>query len=104
MIRLSRTKANIASNLAGRATGAVLGILFVPVYLRYLGVEQYGIIGFFSTIQALLLLLDGGISPTLTREVARLSRSSEQARELCDTVRTLEIPCWITAVSLAGLH
>ncbi len=73
---------------------AILGIVFVPIYLRYLSVEMYGIIGFFSSIQAFLFLLDGGISPTLNREVARLSVFPEKAQELRDLSRTLEILCW----------
>lgn len=91
---MSQTKSNIIANFAGRFVLAVLSIIFVPVYLRYLSVEIYGIIGFFSSIQAFLFLLDGGVSPTLTREVARLSAFPEKAQELKDLSRTLEIICW----------
>lgn len=91
---MSKTKINILSNFAGRAVAAILGIVFVPVYLRYLSVEMYGIIGFFSSIQAFLFLLDGGISPTLNREVARLSALPGKAQELRDLSRTLEVLCW----------
>ena len=91
---MSQTKTNIISNFAGRFVIAILSIVFVPIYLRYLSVEIYGIIGFFSSIQALLSLLDGGISPTLNREVARLSAFPEKAQELRDLSRTLEFLCW----------
>jgi O-antigen/teichoic acid export membrane protein len=91
---MSRTKANIIANFAGRFITAILSIIFVPIYLRYLSVEMYGIIGFFASIQAFLFLLDGGISPTLNREVARLSAFPEKARELRDLSRTLEVFCW----------
>ena len=92
---MNQTKSNIIANFAGRFIAALLGIVFVPVYLRYLSVELYGIIGFFASIQAFLLLLDGGISPTLNREVARLSALPEKAQELRDLSRTLEILCWL---------
>lgn len=59
---------------------------------------MYGIIGFFSSIQAFLFLLDGGISPTLNREVARLSALPEKAQELRDLSRTLEILCWASGI------
>ncbi len=55
---------------------------------------MYGIIGFFASIQAFLFLLDGGISPTLNREVARLSAFPDKAQELRDLSQTLEILCW----------
>ena len=94
---MNKTKTNIIANFAGRFVIAFIGIVFVPVYLRYLSVEMYGIIGFFSSIQAFLFLLDGGISPTLNREVARLSAFPEKAQELRDLSRTLEILCWAIA-------
>ena len=77
---MNKTKINIISNFAGRSVAAILSIVFVPIYLRYLSVEMYGIIGFFASIQAFLFLLDGGISPTLNREVARLSALPEKVR------------------------
>ncbi len=95
---MNKTKANIIANFAGRFVAAFLGIIFVPYYLRYVSVEMYGIIGFFSSIQAFLFLLDGGISPTLNREVARLSALPEKAQELRDLSRTLEILCWASGI------
>jgi O-antigen/teichoic acid export membrane protein len=97
---VNKTQVNIISNFVGRAVPAALAIIFVPVYLRYVSVEMYGIIGFFSSIQAFLFLLDGGISPTLNREVARLSALPEKAQELRDLSRTLEILCWTSAVAV----
>jgi O-antigen/teichoic acid export membrane protein len=93
---VNQTKTNIIANFAGRFVTAILSIIFVPIYLRYLSVEMYGIIGFFASIQAFLVLLDGGISPTLNREVARLSVFPDKAQELRDLSRTLEVLCWMT--------
>lgn len=100
---MNRTKLNIVANFAGRAWIAIISILFVPVYLQYLSVEVYGIIGFFSGLQSILTLLDGGISPTLSREIARLSAFSEKAQEMRDLSRTLEILCWIIALLISGI-
>lgn len=97
---MNKTKVNIVSNFAGRFVVAFFGIIFVPIYLRYLSVEMYGIIGFFSSIQAFLFLLDGGISPTLNREVARLSALPEKAQELRDLSRTLEVLCWASGITV----
>lgn len=97
---MNKTKTNIFANFAGKFIAAFLGIIFVPIYLRYLSVEVYGIIGFFTSLQAFLFLLDGGISPTLNREVARLSAFPEKVRELRDLSRTLEILCWAIAFAV----
>lgn len=96
---MNQTKSNILANFAGKSVTAVVGVVFVPVYLEYLGVEAFGIIGFFSSVFLLLYLLDGGISPTLTREVARLSAFPEKADELRNLSRTLEILCWTIAAA-----
>lgn len=95
---LGKVKQNILANLTGGSISALLSVLFAPVYLRYLGVELYGVIGFFSSIQAFLSLLDGGISPTLNRETARLSALPGRFQELRDLSRTLEVLCWGSAL------
>lgn len=43
----------------------------MPLYMNYLGVEAIGLIGFFVMIQAWFQLMDFGLGPTLSREVAR---------------------------------
>ncbi|MFN0279626.1 MAG: oligosaccharide flippase family protein [Pyrinomonadaceae bacterium] len=100
---MNQTKINILYNFAGRSFIALLSIVFVPIYLHYLSVEMYGIIGFFASVQAFLFLLDGGISPTLSREVARLSTFPEKAQELRDLSRTLEVLCWALAIVVCSL-
>lgn len=95
------TKSNLIFNFAGRIVIALTGILFVPVYLHFLGIEVYGVIGFFLGLQAILSLLDLGISPTLTREIARLSAFPDKAQEMRDLSRTLEILCWSVAGAMS---
>lgn len=96
------TKTSIIFNFGGRIWIALIGLFFVPLYLRYLSVEVYGIIGFFTSIQVVLSLLDGGISPTLNREVARLSVFPDKAREMRDLSWTLEVLSWGIAVIVGG--
>ena len=58
---------NIIANYLGQAWGALMGLAFVPFYIRYLGVEAYGLIGIFLLLQTLLSLLDLGLAPALSR-------------------------------------
>jgi O-antigen/teichoic acid export membrane protein len=97
------TKTNVTANFVGNIWIALLSIVFVPIYLHYLGVESYGLIGVFSSIQAFIVLLDFGLSPTLNRELARLSALEDRTQEMHDIKRTLEIPNWICAVFIALL-
>lgn len=87
-------KINTVANFAGSIWVALISLLFVPVYLRYLGVEAYGIIGVFTGLQAILSLLDLGLSPALSRDLARLSAFPDKQREMRDLTRTLEIVNW----------
>jgi O-antigen/teichoic acid export membrane protein len=94
---MASTKINIAANFLGRIWIALMSIVFIPIYLRYLGIEVYGIIGIFASLQAILMLLDAGLSPTLNREIASLSAFPEKAKEMRNLIRTLEIPYLLLA-------
>ncbi len=96
--KTTSTKFNIAVSFSGRIWAALLGVVFVPFYIRHLGVESYGIIGIFSSIQAALALFDVGLSQTVNREIARLSASDENNREIRNIARSLEIPYWLISV------
>ncbi len=99
--KIHSIKLNAFANFAANIWTTLLGLLFVPFYLKYLGIESYGLIGFFATIQAFVVLLDFGLSPTINRELSRLSSNEEKIQEMLDTTRTLEIPNGITTVIIA---
>jgi O-antigen/teichoic acid export membrane protein len=99
---LSRFKRNVAANLAGRVCIAVLGLVFVPVIIRLMGIEAYGLVSFFATVQALFSILDLGLSATINRELARLAAGGNNAEDTRDTVRTLELCYWGIALVIAG--
>lgn len=81
-------KINFSVGLLTSVWSALLTLAVVPLYLHYLGKEAYGLIGFFATTQALLQLLDLGISPTANREVARFSTvgNMQAARNFLHTI------------------
>lgn len=91
-------KINIASNFIGNLWSAVISFIFVPFYIRYIGAEGYGLLGVFVTLQNILLLLDGGLSTTLNKEVARLSALDNSANQMRNLVRTLETVYWSIAI------
>lgn len=95
------TKINVAANFVSSFWNALLGIIFVPFYLKYVGIEAYGLIGIFSSIQGFISLLDFGLSPTFNREIARLSALSDKTQEMHDLKRTLEVSNWILATGIA---
>jgi O-antigen/teichoic acid export membrane protein len=94
-------KRNVVANYLGQGWATLMGIAFVPVYIRYLGMEAYGLIGLFAVLQTWLTLLDMGMTPALNREVARYSAGAYSVESIKDLVRTLEIVCVVIAVFLA---
>ncbi len=83
-------KRNLAANYLGQAWVALMGLAFLPVYVRYLGSEALGLIGLFMLLQTWLTLLDFGITPTLNREMARFTAGSHSAQSINDLLRSLE--------------
>ncbi len=83
-------KRNAVANYLGQGWTALMGLAFVPVYIRYLGIESWGLIGFMSVLQAWLTLLDMGLTPTLSREMARYQGGAHSAQSIRDLLRTLE--------------
>ena len=99
---MSGVKLNIAANFVGSAWAALMSFLFIPLYIRFLGIESYGLIGVFMILQTTMTILDLGASTALNRELARLSAQQQNAPKMRDAVRTLEIPYWTLAI-LAGV-
>ena len=98
----STLKKNIGANFAGSVWQALMALVFVPLYIKFMGIESWGLIGIFATLQAMFGLLDMGLSGTLNREMARLSVLPRKEQEMRDLVRTLEVLYWSVAV-FAGI-
>ncbi|MHB1085892.1 MAG: lipopolysaccharide biosynthesis protein [Thiobacillus sp.] len=84
-------KKNVIANYLGQGWTGLISLAFVPLYIKYLGIEAYGLIGLFALLQAWLVLLDMGMSPTLNREVARQAAGASSAESLRDLVHTFEV-------------
>ncbi len=78
-----------------------MSLAFVPLYIHFMGIEAYGLIGVFVTLQALFSLLDLGLSSTLNREMARLSVQENPGQEMRDLLRTLEAMFWPIGILIA---
>jgi O-antigen/teichoic acid export membrane protein len=68
-----------------------MSLAFIPFYIKLMGVEAYGVIGIFISLQAVFAVLDLGLSQSLGREMARLSVLPEGQIQMANTARTLEV-------------
>lgn len=89
---------NIAANIAGSIWQALMGLIFIPFYIKFMGIESWGLVGFFYTLLIMFALLDLGLSNTLNRELARLSVLPGKEQEMNNLVRTLEVLYWGIAI------
>jgi O-antigen/teichoic acid export membrane protein len=79
-----------------------MGVAFISLYIKYLGIEAYGLIGLFSVLQAWLGLLDMGMTPTLAREMARFTGGGHSTQSIRDLLRSIELSAAAVALLIAG--
>mgnify|MGYP003384781039 CR=1 FL=1 len=82
---------NVIANYTGQLWTAVMSIVFVPVYIKFLGIEAYGLVGLFSSLLIWLHLLDMGLAPTLNREMSRFSEGAQADISIINLLRSVEI-------------
>lgn len=95
-------KKNILSNYVSQLYVTLIGIVMVPLYIKYMGAEAYGLVGFFAMLQAWFSLLDMGLTPTMSRETARFRGGATDALSYRRLVRALEGIFFIVALVGGG--
>ena len=106
---MASIKTNIAANLVGKTWGALITILLIPLYIKYLGIESYGIIAFYGTLMGSLAVLDLGLSTTINRELAKFRAENRAIPDIRNLTFSLECIYWfigifvcLLIISLAG--
>ena len=94
-------KKNIIANYVSQIYVTIIGIVILPIYLQYMGAEAYGLIGFFTMLQAWFNLLDMGLQPTIARETARFMGGATDAISFLRLVRALQVIFFVLA-SIGG--
>jgi O-antigen/teichoic acid export membrane protein len=95
-------KKNIFANYASQLYVTLIGIVIVPLYIKYMGAEAYGLVGFFAMLQAWFSLLDMGLTPTMARETARFHGGATDALHYRRLVRALEGVFFLVALVGGG--
>lgn len=90
MTDMMSLKKNLFANYISQIYVTLIGLAIVPLYIKYMGAEAYGLVGFFAMLQAWFNLLDMGLTPTMARETARFNGGATGALEYRRLVRALE--------------
>ncbi len=88
---LPRLGGQVAISALAQAYSLLVGLLMLPVLLRILGPEVYGLVGLYLLVQTWFQLLDFGFGAALGRETARHAAGAIGARDLWRLVRSLEV-------------
>lgn len=92
-------KKNVIANFIGRGWQIVLSVAVVPIYIKLIGYESYGLIGIFTTLLAICTLLDFGLIGALGREFSKLKNSSNNRENLLDILKTVEVIYFIISLT-----
>lgn len=84
-------KSNILANYASQLYVTGVAIIILPLYIKYMGTEAYGLVGFFTMLQAWFVLLDMGLTLTIGRETARYFGGSLSALAYRQLYRALSV-------------
>lgn len=95
-------KRNILASYATQIYVTLVGIFILPLYLKYMGAEAYGLVGFFTMLQAWFNLLDMGLTPTVARETARFRGGATDALSYRRLLRALQLIFFAVAVLGGG--
>src|SRR5262245_19666004 len=91
---------NVIFNVIGGLGVAAVNVIAIPVQIRVLGAETYGLIGFVAASQIVFSLLEFGLNTTVVRELARDSSAGRaDSRELARTATTAY---WLVSALIAG--
>jgi O-antigen/teichoic acid export membrane protein len=81
---------NIIANYVSQFYVTLIGIIMLPMYVKYMGTEAYGLIGFYAMLQAWFTLLDMGLTPAMAREASRFKGGAVDGLSLRRLLRALE--------------
>ncbi|WP_438436808.1 lipopolysaccharide biosynthesis protein [Kluyvera sichuanensis] len=95
-------KKNIVASYFSQIYVSTIGIIILPLYIKYMGAEVYGLIGFFAMLQSLFGLLDLGLTPTIARETARYNGGTMSALDYRKLVRALHF-LFISVALIGGM-
>ncbi|HWV05894.1 MULTISPECIES: lipopolysaccharide biosynthesis protein [unclassified Ralstonia] len=86
---LGRSLIDIAMLYASKAGAVIVGVLILPQFNRLLGPEQFGVVAVIFSLQALLLILDFGMSTIVGRDIAADDSSRQASVDIWRSAETV---------------
>ncbi len=97
---------SILANVAGRFWSTLSNLIFLPLYVAVLGIDGFAVISFSLIVAGVLVILDLGLTATISREMARSDVSNAGRYRAFKTFETLYVVllllCGFGGLFLAG--
>lgn len=98
--RRSSLRVNVVANYFGQGWRALMALAFIPVYVHHMGMESYALVGLYTVVVAWLAVLDLGLRPALSREMARFRSGTLDLESVWDVLRSVECVVYPIAAAL----
>ena len=86
----------------GKVAGLVINLVFIPIYSRELGTQQFGAVAIILSMQALMITLDLGMATLISRELSDTTKSKAQRVRVLQNAETL-IAIFFFAIMIAAI-
>ncbi|WP_350560611.1 oligosaccharide flippase family protein [Psychrobacter sp. CAL346-MNA-CIBAN-0220] len=96
-------KLNVIASYTSQIYLIIISIAILPLYIKYMGAEAYGLVGFFAMLQGLFNLLDFGLTPTISRQTAQYNAGIETALNFRQLFRALSLIFVVIAIIGGGI-
>ncbi len=90
-------RVNLLANFVGRISGGICSVLYIPFCVKFLGIEAFGLVGFYASLIGVLAIFDLGLSVVINRELTNADVDEQHAQRSNDLVRTLGSIYWLMA-------
>ena len=90
----------LISNYVTRIWGLFSVFLFIPIYIKYLGIESYAVIGFYALLLGIVSFADAGMSSAVTKEFSKPSPINQKYSVLKIIEKNYILICIIISLSV----
>jgi O-antigen/teichoic acid export membrane protein len=92
------SKIHVIANFCNKASSGLIVLICIPFYLKYLGIEAYGITSFYMLLNFLLVPIEAAISATVSRQMAHFTVTDKTGVQAADLFRSLEAVYWLICI------
>ena len=83
--------AAVSANYFARTVSSILSLMFMPVYIKLLGIEPFALIGIYTSLTMWFFLLDLGMGQSMMREFARYTAGAYELSTIKNLSFSVEV-------------